>query len=106
MKYKLQQTDTIGEDLKDIFLYIASYSTTKAKGFLHNFNTTAKLLEESPRLGRKLDEFDIILVKGLKLENTHKLIFEDYIIYYSVDDKKQIIYLENIVHSAKEPMQY
>ncbi|MCL2062240.1 MAG: type II toxin-antitoxin system RelE/ParE family toxin [Firmicutes bacterium] len=96
MKHRLKYTVLFLSDLKEIFNYIAQDNPIKAKEFLQKIDDNIQQLESSPRLGKLVRETDEILI-----DDTRRIVYKNYVIYYSVAKQENLIYLERIIHGGR-----
>lgn len=97
MKYKVVFTDTAKQDLRNITYYILEESKSKSITgiFIKNIKEKCSLLEEYPKIGSIPNDY---IIKNL---DYRYIVFKEYIIFYTVDDRKQQIFILAIINSKR-----
>ena len=102
MKYAIDITDTAKGLLWDIAIYIAEQSGEKetAKRFVRELETECYTLGEFPNSGANPDD-RLLVSMWYKF-----LIHKDYLIFYTVDETNNIVYIQAIFNAKKDYTKY
>ena len=102
MKYAIDITDTAKGHLWDIAIYIAEQSGEKetAKRFVRELETECYTLGEFPNSGANPDD-RLLVSMGYKF-----LIHKDYLIFYTVDETNNIVYIQAIFNAKIDYTKY
>lgn len=98
MKYSVQLTDTAKSDLKDIASYITRQTQDKniAKKFVEKIINHCKILEDFPLSGA-IPKDRTLVSFGYRF-----LVYQEYLIFYSVDDSNAKVYLNAVFNVKKD----
>jgi len=99
-EYTVSYTATAKKDLIGIFDFISDYNFAFALELRKTIEEKILLLTQSPFLGRPAANLKIAIEKS-------RITFcKLYIIFYSVDTSKNIIYIESVMHEAQENLEW
>ncbi len=98
MSYHIEFTQTAKNDLRDIALYIAEQSKeiSIALGFVEELQNSVEQLKEFPLSGA-CPKDRVLCSFGYRF-----LVHKEYLIFYTVDDKKENVYIEAVFNSKKD----
>jgi toxin ParE1/3/4 len=89
---KIEWTPGASHDLESIQAFISKHSDFYATRFVARLTRAADQLEKLPRLGRRVPEF--------QREDVREIIFQNYRIIYSLDEK--VIKILAVLHGARQ----
>lgn len=100
MSYRVVITETARQDLREIAFWIAQQSHDKAvaKRFLTGLKAEIKKLDTFQNAGA------IPKDRTLMLAGFRYLVYKDYLVFYSVADKKKDVYVLAIFNAKKDYM--
>ena len=97
-KYRTLLTRRAYEDLRDIYRYI--------KEELHNTNSAIKIIDEIEQRIGLLEEYPCsgssVQEPELQTRAYRKLIINNYIALYTIDDKKKEVHIVRIVYGKRD----
>lgn len=98
MRYTIEFTETAKSDLRNIAMYIAEQSKDKeiAKKFVMELGEQCRPLEEFPQMGATPKD-RVLMSSGYRF-----LVHKEYLIFYSVDETNEKIYVQAIFNAKKD----
>lgn len=98
MRYQIIRTDKADEQLRDIIFYIAddSGSVEIALNYLDKIEKAINRLEEFPYSG-SMPRYSILRRQGYRV-----LIVERHLVFYKVDDQKQVVTIYAVMDGRRE----
>ncbi|MGQ9558705.1 MAG: type II toxin-antitoxin system RelE/ParE family toxin [Desulfurispora sp.] len=95
-EYSLKFTPRAVEDLDDIFGYIASnlFAPAAAESLMDKIETSIRRLKDFPLSGSR------VLDEPLKKRGYRKLIVDNYLVFYLVDEKERQVVIMRILYGA------
>ena len=95
--YKIKITNDCKSDLKDIFRYICINLKAKeaAKRLMKKIKERIMELSTYPKIHMEIEKFD------RNKRKYRRIIVDNYIILYIIDDNKKIVYVTSIFYSRK-----
>jgi toxin ParE1/3/4 len=100
MSYRIKFTETAKEDLREIAFYIAEQSKDReiAKRFVGELREKCKMLDTFPEGGAVPRD------RVLRSEGYRFLVHKDYLIFYTVEQENQTVYVRAIFNGKKDYM--
>lgn len=95
-KFRIEYLPTAENDLIDIFEYILSDNPSTAKIFLDQVDESILKLEEFPYMG--------VIPKDSRLKylGYRILIFENYLVFYVVDEGEELVEIRRVLHGKRQ----
>ena len=96
--YKVLFSDEAMKDIEILTTYIksTSYSPEKANKFHEELMSLIQSLNQMP------NRHEIVNVKNIREDNIRRLIYDDYLIFYCVDDYKKVVHIISIVNGMQD----
>lgn len=91
MKYKLSYLDTALEDIADINLYLEQFYPSTAKKIFNKMEEQTVSLQERPFLWPEYE----------RRPEYRKMIVEDYLVFYHVDDETKTVEIRRMLHGSR-----
>ncbi len=91
-KYRLEILGLARSDIVGIESYYAQYDENAAKHFMERLYNSLKTLESMPYMGQRSDIDPAF----------RRLVIDNYLAFYTVDDKKRIIEIYRVLHGAMD----
>ena len=100
MTSKIVFTDTAKSDLRELAVYLAEISKDRdlAIRFVKRLQEKTKVLEDFPQSGAVPRD------RVLKSNGYRYLVHDDYLIFYHVDEEKNVVYILSIFNSKRDYM--
>lgn len=100
MTSKIVFTDTAKSDLRELAVYLAEISKYRdlAIRFVKRLQEKTKVLEDFPQSGAVPRD------RVLKSNGYRYLVHDDYLIFYHVDEEKNVVYILSIFNSKRDYM--
>jgi len=92
MSYKIKFLDDAKVDLYCIEEYLSQFYPSTARNFFEQLKEKFLLLEDMPYMYQAY-ELDLFL---------RRMVFDDYIFFYNVDDKRNFVIIHRIFHSKRD----
>jgi len=96
MKYQIVFLPEAGDDSDEIRIYLSQYYKNTAKHFFEHLKAQISFLKSNPYIGRQYPE----------RPSYRRLVVEDYLVFYKVNDDKALIEIHRILHGSKEIDRY
>jgi addiction module RelE/StbE family toxin len=96
MKYRIKYLKISKDDLKEIRDYLNQFYKNTTRNFLTDLRKQVNLLEDIPFIYEKYPDDPYF----------RKMVVGDYLVFYHVDEEKQIIEIHRILHGSKNIRQY
>lgn len=100
MTSKIVFTDTAKSDLRELAVYLAEISKDRdlAIRFVKRLQEKTKVLEDFPQSGAVPRD------RVLKSNGYRYLVHDDYLIFYHVDEEKNVVYILSVFNSKRDYM--
>ncbi|MCI8700358.1 MAG: type II toxin-antitoxin system RelE/ParE family toxin [Clostridia bacterium] len=101
-KYKVIITPTAYKEIRKIYDYIAEelYAGNAAKRLMKKIEEQVHLLKHAPKIHTEIGKID-----ELK-RNYRKIVINNYVILYTIDDNNMIVYISHMYYSGKNYIDY
>ncbi len=91
-KYRLEILGLARSDIVNIEAYFSQYDEDAAKRFMERLFNSLKALESMPYMGQKSDIDPAF----------RRLIVDNYLAFYTVDDKALLVEVHRVLHGAMD----
>ncbi len=91
-KYRLVILGLARSDIANIEKYIAQYDENAAKNYMERLYNALKALASMPYIGQKSDIDPAF----------RRLVIDNYLAFYTVDDNAQLVEVHRILHGAMD----
>lgn len=100
MTSKIVFTDTAKSDLRELAVYLAEISKDRdlAIRFVKRLQEKTKVLEDFPQSGAVPRD------RVLKSNGYRYFVHDDYLIFYHVDEEKNVVYILSVFNSKRDYM--
>ena len=92
MSYRVVFMTEAGRDVDDIEKYLSQYYASTVRNFFLQLEKQLETLETMPYMYPAYQEDPFF----------RKMIVNDYLLFYSVDDKRQLAIIHRIFHSSRD----
>jgi len=92
MSYRIVFMTEAGRDMDDIEKYLSQFYARTVRSFFLLLEKQVKTLEIIPNMYPAYQEDPFF----------HKMIVDDYLLFYSVDEKRQLVIIHRIFHSSRD----
>ena len=95
--YEIEFTEDCRDEIREIYKYISENLVEKesAKKLMQKMKKSVMGLVEYPRLYSKIEK------KNKRKRNFRKIVVDNYVILYTIDDNKKTIYISHMYYSGK-----
>ena len=100
MEYNIKLTEEFLEEIDEICDYLCTKLKIPefSKRLIEKIMYNILLLEKFPKLFTEIDKFDRVR------RRYRKIVIENYIILYTIDEKEMIIYISHIYYNSRNYM--
>ncbi|MEM7620474.1 MAG: type II toxin-antitoxin system RelE/ParE family toxin [Pseudomonadota bacterium] len=84
---------SVRADLKSIGDYIARDNPSRAISFVRELKEACQTLEHFPKRHP---------IEPSLEENTHKMPYKNYLVFYRIDDEKDTVYIQAVIEGHKQ----
>lgn len=95
--YKIHFSENSLEEINEIFIYISETLKSKnaSKHFINKIISKTEVLSRFPKIYSPIQKYD-------KLKREYrKILIDNYILLYTINEKKKIIYISHVFYSRK-----
>ena len=96
-EYEIEFTEDFRDEIRETYKYISEKLVEKeiAKRLMQKIRKNIMNLAESPRLYAKIEK------KDKRKREFRKIVVDNYIILYTVDENRKIVYIVHMYHVRK-----
>ena len=100
--YKIEFTEDAREEIREIYEYISKNLVNKeaAKRLMKKMRENVMNLAETPEIYKKIEKKDRIK------REFRRMVVDNYIILYTIDESKKIIYISHMYYQKRNYLQY
>ena len=98
MDYKLDWTLRARADLREIVVYIDKDNPSAALAWGDDLFRHVEILTNFPSIGP--------LVRAASIQNTRRIVFGDYPIFYQVHSQRKIVEIVAVWHASRRPPEF
>ena len=92
MKYKVQYLVTAKQDRESIKTYLNQFSLTAAKRLFDKIKRNMEYVKENPYMFKAYE----------RRPQFRRMVIEDYVVFYKVDESTKTIEVHNILHGMMD----
>ena len=95
--YEIEFTEDCRDEIREVYKYISKKLVAKeaAKRLMKKIKKSVMDLAESPRLYAKIDK------KDKRKRDFRKIVVDNYVILYTIDDNKKTIYISHMYYGVR-----
>ena len=96
--YEIEFTEDCRDEIREIYRYISKKLIAKksAKQLMQKIRKIIMNLAESPKLYPKINKYDKIKKRCFR-----KIVIDNYVILYTIDEQKKVIYISHMYYGGK-----
>ena len=92
MSHRITFLDEARQDIKDITSYLSQYYTSTARNFMTKLKKQVNQLKTLPLMYPIYEEDPLY----------RRMVIDDYLLFYSVDEKRNQVIIHRIFHSKRD----
>lgn len=96
-KFEIEFSDSCKEEIEEIYQYISEnlVSENSAKRLMRKLRNKINNLTYNPEMYEKIHR------KNLRSQEFRKIVVDNYVIFYTIDNKKKKIYISHMYYSKR-----
>jgi len=96
MSHRITFLDEARQDLKDIASYLSQFYAGTARNFTSKLKKQVRQLKTLPYMYPAYEEDPLF----------RRMIIDDYLLFYSVDDRQKMVIIHHVFHSKRDICQH